>query len=370
MARVPEPHRTLTVFLILFAVLSVAVVASAFLDIERTVNGTSLLDPAQRWTVTKMSPGSFESRADDLVTGRPLEYRLYQFDRPAFVDIDLSVFESTDGDVIEVAAGQLVATVRSSALEIELAERSTELRRAQTKLEVLKAGAKPALIERAQVAIQLAQTELRAYQPQYERQRSLIEQGASSAEEWEIAEARNELLQLDVTLAQAELAVLEAGASPEEITRAIETIAALEQELATIENMLAAENICTPITGNLHMQNSQISLLSVVNCDTMVVRILVPQRHGLLVQPGQQLRTTFAGLNTGPVYGQVVRIDRRVVITPAGPFLAVYGTIANSAGLLAEGMQGESRIYCGKTRLLRRIWNDIVTTFRQAVWSV
>ena len=370
MTRVPSPHRTRTTLLILFVVFCLAIGAAALLDVERTIVGTCLLDPARRWTMTELRPGSFVSRADDLVAGQPLQYRLYQFDRPAFVDIELSAFNAACTSEIEVDAGQLVATVHSSALEIELAERATALQDAQTELEVLQAGAKPEELDRARIAVELARTELRTHQSQYGRQQQLHEQGILSAEDWEITSARHDLLRLDVALAEAQLRAAAAGGPPEEITRAETTIAALSQELAALENMLAAAQIRTPVAGNLRLQNGASPLLTVVDTDTMVARILVPQRLGFLARPGLRIRTYLPGLTTGPITGQLVRVDRRVVVTAAGPFLAVYGLVANPDGVLTEGMQGNTRIYCGKTRLLRRIWDDIVTVLRQEIWPV
>ncbi len=368
MSMVPAPHRTRIIWLAIFGVVALALLVSAFVQVERTVGGTCLLDPALRWTLKEVRQGSYESKATDISSGQILYYRLYQFDRPAFLDLDLSALSPSTSLGHRVSAGQAVARMKSSSLDLELAERSTALQEAQGRLATMLGGAKPEEIEHARLALERAKAELDAFGPQYERQQQLHGEGVVSDYVWEEVAARRELLELDVSLAEAELRVLSSDAQPQMIEEARMSIAALEQELATVENMLSAQVIETPIPGWLRSGGDGETLLSVSEQDTMIVRILLPQSLVCHAERGQSLKAHFPGVEGGMTTGTVLRIDRRATVSGAGPIIVVYGAIANEAGLLEEGMQGRARLYCGKSTLLDRLWDDILRVLRQELW--
>jgi len=371
MVKVPEPHRARRLIVGLVVVVCLVLVATHFIRRERTVDGMCLLLPQVRWVLSERESGGLFSRAEDYRHGKTLHYRLYQFDRPAFVDLEIEG-ENQPGaqEVVYCQAGQRIAHIRSSALDIALAKMVTELAEATGLLATLRSGAKPEELDRAQLAIQLARKRLETQTLTFERHRRLHGEGILSSEEWEVTLAEQEELELAVQLAEAELQVLRSDAAPQMIAAAENTVASLENEHATLARMCQDQDIVCPVTGQVRLGGEDGTVVSVSATDTLIVRVLVPQRRGHLPHPGQRLRAYLPGLPEGPVLGEVVRVDPQVVITDAGPFLTVFGLVVNHDNRLTSGMQGRARLYCGEASLLRQIWDDLSVTFRQEMWPL
>jgi len=366
----PQPHRSWRLGLgIAVVCLAVAAVA-ALVPIDHTLSCSCVLDASHRWTFAELRPGTFVSRSVDNIVGQTLQFRLFQFDRPAFLDINFASFDHGDDAQAVCAEGQLLASVGSSALNIEMAERSSDLHRARAVLEGLRGGAKPELIEHAQIAVEHAQTELANHESVYHRQRQLNEQDLISAGDWEEAAARYELLKVDLQLAEANLRVLQSDARPEDIAAAEVTVTACEQELAAVRTRLTAQDIVAPMSGRFHVGTTGTALLSITRLDTLVIRALIPQSSGHLPQVGQRIRTYIPGTGTGRLDGRIERIDRRTVTTPSGPYLTVYGVLVNPSAALDEGMEGRAKIYCGRTTLLAKIWQDVVTAWHRELMPI
>jgi hypothetical protein len=368
MPLVPEPRRVRTIWLGIVGALLIAGGVSSVLHVDQTVGGVCLVHPAKYWTLTELRPGAIESKAVDLLSGQTVEYRLYQFDRDAFLDLNLPRFASEYDSRVPCEVGQVIASVSSSALERELAARSTVLAEARANLTALRAGAKPEELERARVALQQARAARDAFQTRYERNRKLNESGLVSDDIWEEIAATQRLHDLDVGLAEAELAVLTSGARPEDIEAAQALVTGLESELETLRSMFSAQEIRSPVSGWLRLGGPNNALVSVTELDTMVVEILIPQRRADLLAEGHRIRAYVPGLTTGPVSGNVVRIDRRATHSDTGPYVRAYGVVINPGGSLEADVEGRARIYCGRTSALSLLWRDITRVMREELW--
>jgi len=368
MERVPEPNKVRNLVLVILVAIGILGVAGAFLEIPRSLRCEAVLDPASRWTLAELRPGSFQSVAEDLVAGRNLQYQVLQFDRPAFLTFQLSEGGPAGIGNVDCAVGQIVATVRSTSMDIEVAERMTSLREARARLEALRGGEKPETLEAAQLAVSQAETAMAAYLPHYARYEEMVASGNVSQAEWEEVIAHRDLLQLDLRLARAELRVLESGARPEDIAAAEVSAAALEAELAAVQAMQGAQEIRSPIAGRMRLGGYDDALLSVTRLDTMVVRILIPQHQAAAARTGQDLRIHVDGVHE-VFRGRINRIDRRVTVTAGGSFMTAFGTVDNSDGLLDEGMLAVVRIHTGRSSPLGALWRDILKTVRREFFS-
>ncbi len=352
MPLVPEPHRRRNIWIAILGALLLFLLGSAFVPVESHLKGVCLLEPARQWTFSERRVGSYESRTDDRITGRILSCRLHQFDRGAVLDLGLGAGE-VGGD--RVAVDQVVAALQSSGIDLELAERSTALGKARGRLADLQAGAKPATLAHAHLEAERAVAELSAMDPNYERQRTLFEQGGISSEEWESVVAERKLLQVDVQLANAELEILESGSSPERIAAAEETLASLESELQAVQSMATALEIRSPIAGRLRMNPGEGVLLSVSAIDSLVISIMLPQRTAHELVPGQAIQALIPGLGEELFSGYLLRVEQEVLATARGPYIRAVGLLPNPASKLETGMQGRARISVGHSTLLDRI---------------
>jgi len=352
----------LTIWAAIIGSVALFFLGSAFVPVEGQVKGFCLLEPARRWTLTERRVGSYESRTDDNLSGRILDYRLHQFDRPAVLDLGLGGAGAPSDAVL---AGQVVAQMNSSELDLERAERSTALEEARGRLAALKAGAKPAALTHAQLQARRAAAELEAMKTRYDRQEALFERGGISAEDWESTRAERDLLELDLQLANAELAILESGDSPEQIRAAEESLRALEREHAAVSEMRAALAIRSPIAGVLDMNPSTGVLASVSSVDSLVVSIMLPQQRASELSAGQAIQALIPGLGEELFGGELIRIEQEVLATERGPFIRAVGLIPNHEGQLEIGMQGRARISVGRSTLLKRFHRGLRSVFFQ-----
>lgn len=356
MALIPEPHRVQVIWLAILGTLAIFLLGSAFVPVEGQVKGYCVLEPVRTWTLSERRVGSYESRTDDRSTGLIMGCRVHQFSRSTVLELGLDAQAGRDD---YVAAGAVVAEMQSSDLDLEIAERSTAIEEARARLVSLQAGAKPAALRRAQLERERARAELEAITPRYERNQALYARGGISADEWETVETRRELLQLDLSLAEAQIEVLESGDSPEEVQAAEETLQALQAELDMVEAMRSAMVIRSPIAGRLRMNSGEGVLLSVSAVDSLVVSILLPQHRANELAPGQAIHTLIPGLGNEVFGGTLLRIEQQVLATERGPYIRAVGVIPDSDSRLEVGMQGRARISVGPSTALERMKRGI-----------
>ncbi len=365
MKYVPEPHRLRNTLVTVCAVVCLAVVLAMLIKIPESVSGSCLIDPARHWALSEMRPGSYKTVTDDLLAGELRHYRVYQFDRPSFVDFSVAAGRSRQ-DV--VSAGEILATANSTSLGIELVERQTELADARSQLEILQSGSKSAVLKHAKLSIESAEAKLAAYLVQYKRQENLHQQEILSSEDWESFESRLEILKLDVDIARAKFDQQSTGATPQKIQKSHTNIASLERELDAVQSMIDALDICTPIGGQLTLQDRSGRLLSVSACDTMVAQILIPQGQAQKPVVGQSIQIVVPGYTDEEFRGTVLRIDPRITLTGAGPFITVFGVLENSDGRMVPGMMGRAKILGETTSLWTQFRQEFNTVIRKEIW--
>lgn len=369
MKSVPEPHALRNTVIMTLLIVGALSAVAVLIKVPETVSGACLLDPARCWTLDEVRPGSLQTGTEDMLTGEFRNYRLYQFDRPSFVDLSLVVGAAAHGINPTVKAGELLASAYSTSISLEILEEETKLEEARSELEVLKSGAKPEVMEQADLTIKLAETELVAHQRQNQRDIDLNKEGILSDEDFDTSEARLDLLELNVKVARANRLDLASGSRPEEIRKAETTIVSLERELTALLEMEEAMQIRTPIDGQLQVHERGQTLMSVSATDTMAVRVLVPQHKAGQLKVGQEMKIVMPGLGGDSVVGEVLRVNPQINQTEVGPYVTVYGQLVNADGLLVTGMQGKAKIHCGTTTLFKQLKKDMITVFKQEIWS-
>jgi len=370
MPLVPEPRRARWVWLSIILVVAVAAIISSFIRVERRVAGACMVQPAARWTLTELRPGSVESRAIDMVTGQTLSDRLYQFDRQAFVDFELPRFKSEVDSRIECETGQVVASVSSSTLELNLAKLTTDLEQARAHLDLLLSGAKAEEIDRAEMAVEQAKATVEAYRPTYERHQKMHEQGILSEYTWDEVAATLRRTETDVALRESELRLMESGAHPKDIEEAAIAVAHIEAQIEALEAVRSNQVVRAPISGWLRMGGPEGSMVTVSAIDTMVVEVIVPQRQGHHPQKEYPVRIRFPGMLGHRIDGYVTRVDRRAFVTAAGPYVRAYVVVPNPDGILEEGMEGRAWVLCGKETLLNLVVENLVEAVRKELWPL
>jgi hypothetical protein len=346
--------------LTLFLVLLVVVVGGFLLEYPQTVRCQAVLLPQRRWTLTEENPGVLLSRSTNLISGQTSHYQLFQFDRPAFLELEFPWL-----DAEHCAEGDVVLRARSSALVLEEARHARELSQARAHLEALKAGAKPASIIEGQLAVKRAETDLETFEILYERQKALQQQDIISDADLDELEARRKLLIMDVALAKAELEVRETGADPAEIAEAEDLIATRQTELTIVREMLESLTICSPVAGRIsYGSGNDNTLFEVTPADSIAVKLFVPlDKTGSLDENTEFILRLVPEKGAPANKGTVAKIDWKVRVSQEGAFLTVFGVCANPHGQLASGMRGVAYLDHGKIR----IWEFLFRSVKQTV---
>jgi len=332
--------------------------AGAMIPVDRTVSGPCVVTAGTRWALAEVAAGTYESKAVDHVRDLVLHHRLYRFDRPAFLDLDLSRVGGA-GSGTRCEAGDLVARIASSSLAVEIAARETELARARVEATSAREGAKPEEVEHAHLALEHARAALEAERIHRERQRALHARQLIPDDAWDEVEANHRLRELEVRLAESDLAIATTGLSPERVAAAESVVVRLERELLTLREIDSCQGVRTPLAGRLRLGGSPGVLAVVTRPDPMVLEILVPQSCGDRVKAGQPVRARVPGVRPDPE-GEVLRVDRLPLSSAAGPFLRVWATVPNGAGALEDRMEGRARIACGRGSVAARVWSEVL----------
>ncbi|MDP6418557.1 MAG: HlyD family efflux transporter periplasmic adaptor subunit [Candidatus Krumholzibacteria bacterium] len=369
MTRVPESWRRGRFWSVFLGSLAVLFLVLGLVKVDRRVSGSCQLLPRSQWTLSELGPGSYESRAVDHQSGETLHYRVYRFDRPAILDLELSDIPDNPGHR-RVNEGDLIARVQSSSLELEMAERARALGDAKSLLATLKAGEKPEELDRASLAQKQAQASYDAFLPQLLRQREMHREGIVSDEILEDFEVRGKLLSLDLDLARAELRVLSTGSRPEEIAAAEQTLQGLQAEMSAMEEVLLAQEILSPLGGLLHSGHGEGQLLQVSRQDSLVLTVLIPQERADFLKHGQQISFHVPGMKGTRLQCRLHRSDSRTIVTRSGNYIAVFASLENPGEELLPGMRGLASVYGERASLLRILYENFLRGLKREFWHL
>jgi multidrug resistance efflux pump len=223
-----------------------------------------------------------------------------------------------EGDV--VTAGQPVAELSSWDQENQIAVTEASLDGARAQLAKLMAGSTAEDIALAQAKVASAEANLAYAQAQADRARSLVTTGAMSASDKEKAENQLATVLADLEVAKANLKVVEAGATPEDIAIDQANIEKLERQLAYARDEMARTFVVAPVAGhivtkdlNLKMGSNLKSgdtLLDIERTDVVTARIDIPEGDVPLLKEGSPVRLKLQGYKDETIVGSVHRLGR------------------------------------------------------------
>jgi len=166
-----------------------------------------------------------------------------------------------EGD--RVSAGDVVALVDTSDVDIAIRRAQAERDQADAQLALLRAGSRPEDIRQASAQRQSAQAEVRAAQAELEaaaadleRFENLLRVNAGSVKQRDDAKTRRDVAQARVRAAQERaqgaadaLARVRSGARPQEITAARARVAASDAQIAALQKNASDAVLKSPVGG-------------------------------------------------------------------------------------------------------------------------
>jgi HlyD family secretion protein len=234
-----------------------------------------------------------------------------------------------------------------------------ELEQARSELRLLKAGARPEEIERAQAMVQEAELELR------------VLKAGSRPEEIEQARAK-------VKQVESELELLRAGSRIEEIQQAQANVRELEKAVQLYELYKERTVIRAPISGvivTLHPEEKLGKMVSkgediceIADIRTLRVEIRVSEKDAADFREGSPVYLKFSSLPYDVFEGYGLALAPAILEGNPHNILIVTCKLDNPLFKLKPGMSGWARIYAGDRSLLQLMVRKLVRLIRVEFW--
>jgi HlyD family secretion protein len=271
-----------------------------------------------------------------------------------------------EGD--RVAAGDVVATLDTREIALQVRRTQADRAAAEAQLRLLRAGSRleEVRVAEAQVAaaeseVSAAEVEITAANLDFERFDSLLRANAGSQKQRDDARARLDSARERQRVARERtqvnretLARVRAGARPEEVAGAQARIAAVDAQLATLEKHLGDATVVAPLAGVVTQKLADVGevvppgapLVIVTDLDHAWANVFVPEPAIPRIRLGQAATIHHDAGGAG-LPGKVTFVSPRAEFTPRNVQTAdersklVYRlkvSVDNSGGALKTGM--------------------------------
>jgi len=318
----------------------------------------------KEWSLVEVEAGKLVTKLIDNQHSQTNAFKLLQFDNDDFFEFKLAS-QIKSGQ--QIKKNEIIANLTSSENRLRLTSLTGKLERSKANLVVLQKGKKKAVQEEAQKELDYAKTERDLYEPVLNRNRELRQKNLISAQELETFENNFRLLQLNVSIAEAELKTVQTGAAPAEINVLKTKTAEIEQRIEALRTKLAAEEIRSPIEGMVIDSYLETELCKVAKIDTIIIQIPVDEQKIGYIDIDNSFEVIVPALhNKGRFTGKIKAIGKSSIVVSESVKFLVLGQIINTDNMLLPGMTGYVKINCGKLSLL----NTLKNTWRVAQGNI
>ncbi len=244
----------------------------------------------------------------------------------------------------------------------------------------LKTLPKPEEVKLAEQKLELERTRERFSRDKAPRLEKLYQVGAVSFEEFDSARKDHLTDVQQVAQRQAELALVKAPVTADQILAAEAKLASLQEERATYEGKVERTVLRMPFDGNiltLHLQDKVNSYLdkgmpfaALENTGVVTAEIDVAEADLQYVKVGAAVRARAVSFFDEKEFeGKVTVIDRNITQKSTGNVVKVIATIDNHDGALKTGMAGRAKIVGVKMPVWKAFTLVVVRFFEIQVWS-
>lgn len=339
----------------------------AFVKIELRVKGELEISPRQILTLKYNSAGYAELLQYDKSnrsTGQKREVSTFSSD---YTTTRLLPLVSIGDSIV---AGQVIARLINTETSHLINEFTARLREAEEQLAILKQGARPQEIEEARNTVREMQAKLDQSSLNLTRINEMYSKNLVAKQAWEDARADSLVWDARLKGAQNRLYLLKAGTRPEEINAKVAEIDRLKSQIEFHSRQQEAYEIKATISGTvLHLDTGE-TVCEIANLDTVEAMITLSEKELADIGLGQKVKFKVRGYPELSFYGEVYRIDNKIVENLDGD--RVFQTaclVPNDAHLLRPGMTGVANVYCGKRKISYHIYRKFFRTIRTEFWD-
>ncbi|MEM9586691.1 MAG: efflux RND transporter periplasmic adaptor subunit [Planctomycetota bacterium] len=275
-----------------------------------------------------------------------------------------------------LAAGDVIAELQTSVIEIELAAAKAELRLYQQQFEELRAGSRQEDIAEAKARMIAAGAIAKRSESQLKRVQRLVTSRASSADEVDVATAEAESSKQLHAAAIIAHDRLVAGPRIEQIAQAQAQVDLQQEQVRLLEDRLVKHTLRAPFDGWVTTQYTEegawvtagAPIVDLVELDTVEVELAVPAEQVVNLRPGQSIRAERTERPGELLVGQLDRIvpsaDTRARTFPV--LVAVKNRLQNGIPVLLSGMVVRVDLPVGKSEPSTFVPTDAIVLNRSS----
>jgi len=266
-------------------------------------------------------------------------------------------YKLKEGDRVE--RGDLICRLDSEKLEIQLQQARAKQKELQSKLTLIRKGARTEEIERAKSSLEKALSSLEDAERDYERAKELLQDEALPPVQIDKAKLKVEANKRLVEIAQKEYEIIRQGSRPEEIQMAEAGLEGMKHQVAYIEAQLADTFTYTPRSGIIAEKLAEEGeylpvgglVAKIIDVDNLWLMIYLTEVEFGRVKLGDQVKVMGDSYPEHEFTGRIIYLSPEAEFTPkniqtkAERVKLVFGVkvgLENPAGLLKPGMPADA----------------------------
>ena len=306
----------------------------------------------KEWALIQVEPDKMISKTFDNKEDKTLGFTLLQFAREDFVN-----YKQYSTDDTWIDKNDPIANIVSLNNKLSMADLKGELEKARDNLAIASAGEKQALLEEAERALELANIQFSAYEPQYLRNKELYESNLISSSEWEITRATYDAYQSNIALQEARLEVMRTGEKSEIVRYMQDHIEQLRSQVQLMDTKLAMGDLRAPFSGIISYPSQDSLICLIENVDSVLCKLPVIAPEIRYLEPGQEITIRLFESNEEQ-QAELIKIGHRSKLINGTPSYIITGYLNSDSEDILPGMSGIAQIQCGNISLVELLFRS------------
>lgn len=267
----------------------------------------------------------------------------------------------------KINAGDIVATVDHSSLDIQLRQARAGVELAKAQLDLIARGARSEDIKQAEEQLNQVESMFKVAEEDFRRLTSLFQSGSATARQKDEAESRYQVLLSQRNAAREALNKIKRLARPEEIKAAEARLAQSQATVELLEKTIADSSIKSPLSGLVTSRVKEkgefvlpgTTVITISLLDPVFLKLYIPEKEVGQINLGQEVEVFIDAFPERPFSGRIIFISPEAEFTPRNIqtkddrvklVFAVKVEIPNPEGWLKPGLPADAVISIGQKR--------------------
>jgi len=274
----------------------------------------------------------------------------------ALLSSTINSIAAEEGD--RVSKGDLLAELDHTILDYRLQQARSREKQARAQLELLREGARSEDIQQAEAQLAQARQNLELAKKEWDRIRSLYEEGSVTRREYDAVQNQYETGQSRYEAAQAALSKVRDFARPQEIESAEAVVEQAAAEAAVIRRQIEDSRITAPISGSIsevYYEEGEViqagrPLIALRDMEAMYLTVYLSGPMLAKIRVGEAVEVYVDGVPDRHFEGTISNISDEAEFTPKNVqtkeqrvklVYAVKIDVTNREGILKPGMPAD-----------------------------